>query len=183
MSETALLLVDLQEEMNTRIRAGRAVVYPDFGVQVAALVKNFRAQDKPIVHVFHHEDSNPDVPFRRDQPGGQPMACATPKQGEAIFWKPGSSGFVGTGLEAHLRQQGITNLVVAGGVAAFCIASTVRSAANLGFKTTLAEDALIAFPLPDRNGGDIAPELALEVTLATLAADFAAVKTTAEILS
>ncbi len=183
MTKTALLLIDLQEEMNTRIMAGRSVVYPDFATQVSALVSAFRSRNAPIVHVLHHEQSDPAAAFRKDQPGGQPMACAMPNATEAVFWKPGSSGFIGTGLEAHLNDIGITNLIVAGGVAAFCVASTVRIAANLGFTVTVAEDALIAFPLPDRTGGDIAPEVALEVTLATLAADFAQVKTTAEILS
>ncbi len=183
MTKTALLLIDLQEEMNTRITAGRSVVYPDFADQVANLVTAFRAKNAPVVHVFHHEQSDPKAAFRKDQPGGQPMACAMPLAGEAVFWKPGSSGFIGTGLEAHLRDEGVSDLIVAGGVAAFCVASTVRIAANLGFNVTVAEDALIAFPLPDRDGGDIAADLALKVTLATLAADFALVKTTAEILS
>lgn len=183
MGQSALLLIDLQEEMNNRIAAGRLVVYPEFATQVADLTAAFRTKSLPVLHVLHHEESAPDIPFRRDQPGGQPMACAEPHEGEAVFWKPGSSGFIGTGLEQHLRDHNITDLVVAGGVAAFCVASTVRQAANLGFRVTVAEDALIAFPLPDRDGTDIAPEMALQVTLATLAADFAKVAKTDDVIA
>jgi nicotinamidase-related amidase len=106
-------------------------------------------------------------------PTGAPMPCALPLPGEAVLWKSRSSAFAGTGLDAHLRQAGIDRLVVIGAVAAFCVTSTVRAAADLGFGVILPGDALLAFDIAAHDGGRIDPETVLRVTLSLLGADFA----------
>lgn len=178
---TALLIIDMQMEMAFRSDAGRPRVNPNAETHIADLAAAFRAKDWPVLHV-HHNAPQPDSPFRRDAPGGQPMPCGAPFGDEPVFYKTGSSGFVGTGLEAHLHDHGIDQLVVVGAVAAFCVASTVRSAANLGFDVLVPEDAVIGFALPGRDGSDIDAGVALEVTLATLHADFAHVLPTSHLL-
>ncbi|WP_370680235.1 cysteine hydrolase family protein [Comamonas sp. GB3 AK4-5] len=49
--------------------------------------------------------------------------------------------FQGTDLDALLRQRGITELVVTGYASEFCIDTTVRRAAALGYAVTLVADA------------------------------------------
>lgn len=83
------------------------------------------------------------------------------------------SAFHGTGLEAHLRQQGIETLVLIGAVAAFCVTSTTRWASDLGFKVLLPGDALIGFDIPAHDGGRVDAETLLRVSLSLLGADFA----------
>lgn len=56
------------------------------------------------------------------------------------------------------------------------------TAANLGFDVLVPEDALIAFALPSRHGGDIEAEVALEVTLSALHAGFGKVVPTSTVL-
>lgn len=179
--DMALLIVDMQQEMANVAAAGRPQANPQAEERVAELATGFRAAGLPVLHVMH-DDPRAESKFRRDLPSGQPLPCATPEEGEAVFWKTGSSGFVGTGLEAHLREQGITKLVIVGGVAAFCVNSTARSAANLGFEVQVAEDALVAFAMPARKGGDLDAGVVLEVTLSALHAGFGTVLPSAEVL-
>jgi nicotinamidase-related amidase len=181
----ALLVVDMQMEMANVRATGRPRANPHANPSVeeniAQLLSAFRAADLAVVHVMH-DDPRPQSKFRRDLPSGQPMPCAQPLAEEPVFWKTGSSGFVGTGLAEALHARGISKLVIAGGVAAFCVNSTARSAANLGFEIEVVEDALIAFALPARGGGDLDADVVLEVTLAALQAGFGTVLPTAQVL-
>lgn len=179
---TALLIVDMQMEMANATTAGRPRANPQAEDLTAELLAAFRGAGLPVCHVMH-DDPRPTHRFRRDKPSGQPMPCAAPQEGERVFWKTGSSGFAGTGLADHLQEAGIKRLVIIGGVAAFCVNSTVRSAADLGFEVTVPEDALIAFAMPARHGGDLDAEMVLEVTLSSLAAGFATVLPAADLLA
>lgn len=169
---TALLIIDMQMGMAERTASGRPRANPRAEEHIAALVALFRARGLPVVHV-HHDDVDPTSPFRKGLPSAAPMPCAEPAPGEVVFWKSGSSAFAGTGLDAHLRRQGIDRLVLVGAVAAFCVTSTCRSASDLGFEVILPGDALIGFDLPAHDGGRIDAETVLRVTLSLLASDFA----------
>lgn len=177
---TALLIIDMQEGMAERTRSGRPRANTEAEKHTASLLALFRNRTLPVIHVFH-DDPEPDSPFRKGQPSGEPMACARPVPGEVVFWKSGSSAFHGTGLEAHLRQQRIDTLVLIGAVAAFCVTSTTRWASDLGFKVLLPGDALIGFDIPAHDGGRIDPETVLRVTLSLLGADFATLVRTEEV--
>lgn len=179
---TALLIVDMQQEMANVAASGRPQANPDAQEKAAELAAAFRAAGLPVVHVMH-DDPRPESRFRRDLPSGRPLPCAVPQEGEAVFWKTGSSGFYGTGLERHLRDAGISRLVIIGGVAAFCVNSTARSAANLGFEIQVVEDALIAFDMPARKGGMLDAETVLEVTLSALHAGFGRVVEAEDVLA
>jgi len=180
-ADVALLVVDMQQEMGNVTASGRPRANPQAEEQIARLLDGFRRANLPVVHVMH-DDPRPDSKFRRDLPSGQPMACAAPAESEKVIWKTGSSGFTGTKLAAYLRDQGIQKLVIVGGVAAFCVNSTARSAANLGFETEVVEDALIAFDMPARKGGMLDAEVVLEVTLSALHAGFGKVLPASEVL-
>lgn len=168
----ALLVIDMQEGMADRIRAGRPQANPHAEEHTAALLALFRARGLPVVHVFH-DDAHPESPFRKGLPSAEPMPCARPAAGEMVLWKHGSSAFHGTGLEAHLRDRGIGTLVLTGAVAAFCVTSSTRWASDLGFRVILPGDALIGFDLPAHDGGRIDADTVLRVTLSLLGADFA----------
>lgn len=172
----AVLVIDMQEGMADRIRAGRVPVNPGAPDRIAALLIVARARGLPVIHV-HHDDPDPSSPFRKGLPGAVPMTCAAPHVGETVLWKHGSSAFAGTELEAHLRGLGVTELVVAGAVAAFCVTSTVRMASDLGFRVLLPQDALLGFDLPAHDGGRIDAATVHRVTLSILGADFARLTT------
>lgn len=109
------------------------------------------------------------------------MPCAVPEAGETVLWKHGSSAFHGTGLDAHLKARGISELVVAGVVAAFCVTSTVRQASDRGYRVLLPQDALLGFDLPAHDGGRIDAATVFRVSLSLPGADFATLTTVAKL--
>ncbi|MCE8431586.1 isochorismatase family protein [Rhodovulum sulfidophilum] len=165
----ALVIIDMQIEMQHRIEAGRDCVNADAPIRIATLAGAFRQQGLPVIHV-RHRDGNPKSPLHADSVGYSPMPCAEAIEGEAVFVKQTSSVFASTDLAAHLQNEGITELVVTGAVAGFCVNSTVRSGADLGFNMTVVRDAVIGFDLP--AAGQTA-QVIFDVTMAHLEADFA----------
>lgn len=165
---TALLVIDCQVEFARRSLAGIARSNPQAEDRVRDILSLFREVALPVLHV-HHDDPSPKSGFRLGTPGGEPMPCAIPSLGEPIFVKHGSSAFIGTGLEAHLRSIGITRLVVIGGAVNYCVASSVRMAANLGFDVVLPQDAVFGFGVTGPDGAQHSPDTVLSVTLGTLA--------------
>lgn len=171
---TALLVVDMQMHMADRTAEGRPRCNPDAEIHVANLLVLFRAKKLPIFHVFH-TDTDPKSLFRKGLHEAEPMPCAQPISGEDVFWKSGSSGFARTGLDPAMRRKGITQIIMVGAVAAYCITSTARAGFDLGYEIILPLEALLGFDLPAHGGGRIDADTALQVTLATLGSDFAKV--------
>lgn len=60
------------------------------------------------------------------------LPYAQPLEGEAVVTKGVNSGFIGTELEAMIRQRGIRTLVIGGITTDQCVSTTTRMAANLG---------------------------------------------------
>ncbi len=123
----------------------------------------------------------PGTPFDLSLPSGAVMDVAEPAAHEPVFRKSASSAFAGTGLEAALRERGIGRLVICGGVAAFCVATSVRVASDLGFDVVLPRDALLSFAVTDAAGRGWSAEEMCDAALVPLAADFANVTLSGDI--
>lgn len=165
----ALIIIDMQMEMQHRIEAGRDCVNADAPTRIAVLAAAFRQRGLPVIHVRHRDD-DPNSPLHAEAAGYPSMPCAMALGGEAVFVKQTSSAFASTDLAAHLHREGITDLLVTGAVAGFCVNSTVRNGADLGFAMTVVQDAVIGFDLP--AAGQSA-RVIFDVTMAHLASDFA----------
>lgn len=164
---SALVIIDMQQEMQARIDAGRPHVHGDAPLKVAALAAAFRAAAQSVIHV-RHAARDPAAPLHPAAPGYQPMPCAAEVEGEPVFVKHSSSAFATTDLADHLHAIGSPELYVVGAVAGFCVNSTVRAAADLGFRVNVVADAVLGFDLPGYDAQTI-----FDVTMALLAADFA----------
>lgn len=174
----ALLIIDMQMDMQHRIEAGLDHVNGDASDRVAQLAEAFRRNGQPVLHVYH-QDAHPDSPMAAGAPGFPPIPSAEAADGEAVFIKRTSSAFASTELEDHLRRNGISQLVVAGAEAGFCVNSTVRAGADLGFDMMVARDAVLGFGMPF---ADLSARTIFDVTMAHLQCDFARVVDTADIL-
>lgn len=64
-----------------------------------------------------------------------------PAAGEPVFDKLGMSAFVGTPVEAVLRDRRVTTVVLVGAVLEIGIEPTARHAADLGFLPVVVDDA------------------------------------------
>lgn len=175
----ALVIIDMQMEMHHRIAAGRDCVNAGAPERIAALAGAFRQDGWPVLHV-RHRDAAAHSPLHPEAAGYLPMPCAEALEGEAVFVKRTSSAFASTDLAAHLKARGITELVVTGAVAGFCVNSTVRHGADLGFDMTVVRDAVIGFDLP---AAGLSAQVIFDVTLAHLEADFARVVDSASVLA
>ncbi|HKW41594.1 MAG TPA: cysteine hydrolase [Gemmatimonadales bacterium] len=79
--------------------------------------------------------------FPRDSPQFQLVPDLTPLANEAVFDKITMSAFVGTPLDAALRDCGINSFVIVGIALEIGIEPTVRHATDLGYIPILVEDA------------------------------------------
>ena len=167
MDKPALVVIDLQLAMQADRDAGYPWANPDAPQTAGRLLAAFRAAGLPVVHVHHH-GVDPADGFHPDNPLSAAMPEVAPMPGEPVVIKHGSSGFIGTGLEALLRAAGHDQLVIVGGEANMCVESTTRMAGNLGFRATVVADALVNFQRTRRDGVVVPPGDVLEMSLANM---------------
>lgn len=182
MAEPVLLLIDVQEAFRMGRDEGYPWANPGAEAAIAALLAGFRTAGLPVLHVLHH-GTDPTDPHHPDHPGAQPMAVAQPQGDEPVIIKTGSSAFIGTDLAERLAAMGNPPLVVAGGAANYCVESTLRMAGNLGYRASVAGDALINYQKTLRDGRVMPAADVLALTLAHLDGEFARVTDTATLLA
>lgn len=148
----ALLIIDVQN----------AIDYPEWSKygkknnlnaenNMSLLLNKWRQLGYRIVHV-KHESKEPNSTYRSGYIGCEFKECISPLAGELIIIKHVQSAFIGTNLEAILRESDISYLVVFGVITNNSVEATVRMAGNLGFNTYLVEDATFTFAKPDYTG-------------------------------
>lgn len=189
---TALLLIDMQVDFADPAgglgRSGMDMTAPQAAVKQAVLLADAaRKAGVPCVFVrlvTHDADETEflqDWKLRRNADGpplcreGSPGARFVgpqPQAGEMVFSKTRYNAFMGTGLDAALRDAGADTLVVAGLTTECCIDSSVRDAFERNYHVFVASDATACY----------APELH-QAALRALALNCAGLATTAELLS
>lgn len=136
----ALLIVDIQNDYFPG-GAMELVGSSEAGFQAGRLLQCFRQQSLPVIHI-QHVANRPGAPFfLPDTLGVEIHASVAPVAGETLFQKHFPNSFRETPLLEHLRQQEITQLVIAGMMTHMCIDTTTRAAADFGFQCVLAHDA------------------------------------------
>ena len=176
----ALLLIDVQQGFDHPRWGPRN--NPQAESQMARLLKAWREQGHPIIHVRHHS-TQPDSPLHPDQVGSHFKAETMPLAGEMVFTKHVNSAFIGTGLEQYLRSHGITGLVICGLTTDHCVSTTTRMAGNFGFGVVLVSDATATFDRQGVDGERILAEEVHRVHLASLQGEFCQVTTTGMVLT
>jgi len=128
---TALVIVDMQRSL-----LEDETWRPDHVLErVASLESAARAAGAPI---FYVADS-------RVEPHAELDARLSPQAADKRITKSSCDSFVGTTLRADLAAGSIERLVVCGLHTDFCIDTTCRRAASLGYQVTLVEDAHSTF--------------------------------------
>ena len=90
----------------------------------------------------------PVLAVRHTGPAGSPIAAGSPfwqlapelvvDEADRVFDKHRPSAFHGTGLDGWLKEGGVQTLIVAGMKTQYCIDSTCRAAADLGYAVVLS---------------------------------------------
>ncbi len=142
--KTALIVIDLQKGI---------VAYPTAHPiepileHAAALAEAFRRHQLPVVLV----NVTGGAPGRTEQarPGGSPSADwsefvpeLNQQPSDHTVTKQTWGAFTNTGLEAHLKSLGVTQVILAGVATSIGVESTARQAYECGFNVVLAIDAM-----------------------------------------
>lgn len=162
MAGTALLIIDLQ---NDYFPEGR---FPLVGIeaatqQAAKLLNAARAKGLPVVHVRHEEDSAEAPFFVAGTDGARINSVVAPAAGEPVIVKHNINAFLGTDLDAVLKQAGASDLVIAGAMSHMCVDAATRAALDLGYGVTLAHDAAATCDLS--FGGVDVPAVSVQAAL------------------
>lgn len=165
---TALLIIDVQKAIDNPIWSQYgARNHPDAEKNMADILRLWRTSGRPVIHV-KHESREPNSTYRSGQIGCDFKACVMPLPGERVVVKQVNCAFIGTNLEALLKESNISCLVVFGVITNNSVETSVRVAGNLGFDTYLVEDACFTFAKPDHNGKIRIAEEVHAMTLANL---------------
>ncbi|WP_188519572.1 cysteine hydrolase family protein [Alsobacter metallidurans] len=181
LPRTAVLLpIDMQQAFDDPAFPPRS--NPDCDRNGLALLAAWRARGMPIIHV-RHDSVEPGSRLRPEAPGNAFRAGFGPQGDEALVTKSVNACFIGTDLDLRLRRLGATHVVAFGITTDQCVSTTVRVGANMGWRMIVAADACACFDMPGLDGAVIPADTVQAVHLATLAAEFAAVHRTAEIVA
>lgn len=160
-AKSALIVIDLQAASVGLELAPHAAA--DVVARSAALADAFRGRGLPVVLV--NVAGTPGVRSDRN-PGG--AAFELPEQALALVPELGAAdkqitkrtpgAFTGTGLEAYLRGEGVTQVVVTGVATSDGVAATVQQAFEFGFHVTVPTDA-VSDPEPALHEHSVAHHL------------------------
>lgn len=132
----ALLIIDVQ---NFYFEGPGRLFEPEKAAkQIAKVLKHFRATNQPVIHVQH-------IGEKKDESGSNDSITAihdsvSPIEGEVIIQKAYPSAFLKTNLREVLNGLQIEELVVVGMMSHMCVDTTVRAAADFGYKVTVLHD-------------------------------------------
>jgi len=179
-STAALIVVDVQQGFDDP-RWGRRN-NPDAEANIRRLLTAWRESNRPIFHV-QHLSVEPDSPLQPGRPGVEFKESTKPLRHEPVVSKRVNSAFIGTDLEARLRQQEISTVVVCGMTTNHCVETTTRMAGNLGFTTFLAADGCATFDRTGPDGVTYPAEQIHAISLANLHGEFAQVVSTDDLIA
>ena len=180
MSDTALLIIDIQNDYfpggAMELEGAEAA-----GAKAGAALAAFRAKKLPVLHVRHLSVRPGATFFLPATRGAEIHASVAPAAGEPVIEKNFPNSFRATDLKQRLDEAGVKHLVVAGMMTQMCVDSSVRQAADLGFKVTLLADACAT--RAQSFGGERVPAAQVQTAfLAALNGLFAKVQPTDEFL-
>ncbi len=147
---TALLIIDVQRAL---FEGEPQPFEADLVVQrINALSERARALTIPVVFVQHEKEGSP-LAFESE--GWQLEKNIVSARGDLFIRKTTPDAFLRTQLEQILNEFGVKHVVVCGYASEFCVDTTVRRAAALGYSVTLAADAHTTCDKPHAEGAAI----------------------------
>jgi nicotinamidase-related amidase len=152
-----LLVIDVQQALVDELAMERRAAL--LGT-LQGLLGRARARGVPVVYVRH--DGSPDE-LIRGTPGWQIASEIAPSEGEPVVDKRFSDSFRETPLAGVLAQYGADHVIAAGMQTDFCVAATVREAAQRGYAVTLVDDGHATYASAGRSEEEIRAEMHADV--------------------
>ncbi|GAM14724.1 cysteine hydrolase family protein [Mesobacillus selenatarsenatis] len=176
-----LLILDVQKGFDDSYWGTRN--NPEAEGNMARLLTEWRNRKGHVIYTKHLSLDPASPLHHRNKLGTEFKEIIQPMDGEIVFTKNVNSGFIGTELEAYLKQKQIKSVVITGLSTQHCVSTTTRMSGNLGFNTFLVSDAIAAFEITDHKGVRHTAASIQENELAMLQKEFATIITTNEIIS
>ncbi|MEX0297485.1 MAG: cysteine hydrolase family protein [Kordiimonas sp.] len=177
--KSVLLIVDVQKAIDHPKWVRRN--NPDAEDNIVSLIEFWRREPFPIVHI-RHDSKEVGSPYMPGQSLHDFKEQVKPIVGEKIIGKSTNNAFIDTGLQEYLSEIEANHLVICGVLTQHSVDCTARMAASLGYRVTVVSDATAATGLTDIVGKKHSAEDVHNITLAHLAADYAEIKTSNELL-
>ncbi|MDC7702406.1 cysteine hydrolase family protein [Vogesella indigofera] len=152
MSATALLVIDFQYgliELEPRATRGAETL-----ANLNRLIDHARDCGHRVVFIQHHAA---DLPRGSEEWQLHPGLQRLP--GDPVIEKTACDSFLDTSLRQYLDSEEIENLWVGGYASDFCVDTTVRRAASLGYAVTVVADAHTCKDRPHASGETLVAHL------------------------
>lgn len=133
-SKTALVIIDVQVGLFDEVYDEDREVLE----RIQDLIARAHEAGSPVVYVQHNGWSG--HPLEPGAPGYAIHPSIAPDEGDVIVQKRASDSFHDTTLQRELDALGMTQVVIVGAQTEFCVDTTCRRAASLGYGVTLVAD-------------------------------------------
>ncbi|MEN6668771.1 cysteine hydrolase family protein [Psychrobacter sp. B38] len=148
--KAAVLVIDVQNILfNPMPRPFEA----DLVVERINQVTAWARANKALVIYVQHEQIHSEIAF--ETTGWQLQTHLNVADGDQLVRKTTPDSFLHTDLEALLKKNHIEHLIVCGYATEFCIDTTVRRAAGLGYSIELVSDAHTTHDKPHASAEQI----------------------------
>lgn len=148
MSDTALLVVDVQESFRHRAYWNAADAQP-FLDRLQTLIDGCAARGIPIVQILHVDDEGD---FSLASGWVKPLEELRLNP-DVVFQKRFHSALASTPLAAWLTERGIRKVIVSGIRTEQCCETTTRHASDSGFQVDYVTEATLTFPMTHAGSG------------------------------
>ena len=148
--KTALLIIDVQRGLFDR--APRPLEAAQVIARINGLAAAARDMCSPVVFIQHERQ---DSPLEHGSENWHLAESLIVEAGDLFVRKTTPDSFLRTDLQELLMANDIKHLVVAGYACEFCVDTTTRRAAALGYDVTLASDAHTTHDKPHALASEI----------------------------
>ncbi len=178
-SPTPLVILDVQDAIDQPIWKGKN--NPGYLAVIQRLLAHWRQNDWPVLHIKHDEPT-PTSSYHTHGPWNGIKKEVAPVAGETIISKQHNCAFIGTELDAVLKNIQTDHLVLTGVVIHNSMDATVRAGKALGYTIILPSDATTAVPVVGLDGKSWDAATVHDLTLAILGGDYAEVTTSEDVI-
>lgn len=134
--QTAVLVIDLQAGLFED--EGKPFDFTDTIERTNILTRYARKNKLPVIFIQHEQAEGI---LKHGNPGWELVAELETDSNDLRVRKTTPNSFLKTNLQELLQQLNVNNLIICGYATEFCIDSTVRGAAALGYSIQLVSDA------------------------------------------
>lgn len=140
---TALLIIDVQEGLfSPSPYKGDTVIH-----NINYLITKAKQNKSPVIFIQHEHDKY--IPFQSDSWQLHHKLIVSPD--DIFIRKTTPNSFLRTNLQVALDKLSINQLIISGYATEFCVDTTIRQAAALGFPIILPLDANTTHDKPHAN--------------------------------